>query len=177
MENVISGLANGATVFMGLFQQGGATFMGLVTGILPTLIVLMVAINSIIKMVGEDRVNAVAATLGANAFTRYTIMPILGVFFLGNPMCYTFGRFLDEDYKPAYYDASVSFVHPITGLFPHANGGELFVWIGISSGLTTLGHNISTLAVWYLIVGLIVIFIRGIVTEYIYKFLKKSATK
>ena len=44
-------------------------------------------------------------------------------------MCYTFGRFVEEKYKPAFYDAAVSFVHPVTGLFPHANGGELlYIW-------------------------------------------------
>ncbi|MGO0916374.1 PTS glucitol/sorbitol transporter subunit IIC [Clostridioides difficile] len=41
-------------------------------------------------------------------------------------MCYTFGRFLKEEHKAGFYDAAVSFVHPITGLFPHANAGELF---------------------------------------------------
>lgn len=68
----------------------------------------------------------------------------------------------------------VSFVHPITGLFPHANAGELFVWLGISAGLTTLGKETTTLALWYFIVGLIVIFIRGIVTEKMYAFLTRK---
>lgn len=175
MNTFVEALANGATGFMSLFQKGGESFMGLVTGILPTLIVLMVAINSIIKLIGEERVDRFASKLGKNVFTRYTVLPILGVFFLGNPMCYTFGRFLEEDQKPGYYDAAVSFVHPITGLFPHANGGELFVWLGISAGLTTLGQNTSTLAIWYFIVGAVVITIRGIVTERIYKYLKKRA--
>ena len=92
----------------------------------------------------------------------------MALLFLGNPSCYTFGRFVEEKYKPAYYDACVSFVHPITGLFPHANAGELFVYMGIATGIQQLGLATGTLAVRYFIVGVIVILIRGILTEKIY---------
>ena len=98
----------------------------------------------------------------------------MAVFFLGNPMCYTFGRFLEEKYKPAYYDAAVSLVHPITGLFPHANASELFVFIGIATGLQEAGLSTGGLAVRYFIVGLIVILIRGLLTERIYAFMTKD---
>lgn len=60
------------------------------------------------------------------------------------------------------------------GLFPHANAGELFVWTGIASGITTLGLSIAPLAVRYFIVGVIVILIRGIVTEFITKVMWKD---
>jgi len=91
----------------------------------------------------------------------------LAVFFLTNPMAYTMGRFLPERYKPAFYDSAVSFVHPITGLFPHANPGELFVYLGIAAGITQLGFGLGDIAVRFLLVGLVVIFIRGVVTELI----------
>lgn len=87
------------------------------------------------------------------------------MFFFTNPMAYTVGRFLPEDKKPAFYDSAVSFVHPITGLFPHANAGELFVYFGIAAGITTLGLGLGPLAVMYFLVGAVVILIRGIVTE------------
>lgn len=161
-------ISNLAANFMGLFEAGGETFMGWVTGIIPTVVCLMVAVNSVIKIIGEERVTNFAQKCTSNVFGRYLVLPFLAVFFLGNPMMYTFGRFVEEKYKPAYFDSTVSFCHPITGLFPHANAGELFVYLGIADGITALGLNSGDLAVRYLIVGLIVIFIRGMVTERIY---------
>lgn len=162
--------------FIGIFNAGGENLVGLITGILPTLIVLLTFVNALIAMIGEDRVTKFARMFTKNIFLRYTIFPLLAVFFLTNPMCYSFGRFLDEKQKPAFYDSAVSLVHPITGLFPHANAGELFVWTGISSGLTTLGLSVMPLAVRYFIVGMIVILLRGIITETITKIMWKNNT-
>lgn len=92
-------------------------------------------------------------------------------------MCYTFGRFLKQKYKVGYHDATVSFLHPVTGLFPHANPGELFVFLGISAGFESIDANINELAMWYFIVGLIVIFIRGTLTEKIYNYFLEKEKK
>jgi len=165
---VIAGFANG---FMELFKAGATTFAGWVTGIIPLVVIMMTAVSSVIKLIGEERVNRVAKAATKNIITRYTILPMLAVLFLGNPMSYTFGRFVEQKYKPAYYDANVSFLHPVTGLFPHANGGELFVYMGIAAGITTLGLSLGDLAVRYFLVGLVVILIRGIVTEKIYAYM------
>lgn len=151
--------------FIGMFQKGGETFMGLFTGIIPTLICLITAVNALIKIVGEERINRFAQKTTKYMILRYTLFPILAVFFLTNPMAYTFGKFLPERQKPAFYDAAVSFVHPITGLFPHANPAELFVYMGIATGITQLGLSLGPLAIRFFIVGIIVILIRGIVTE------------
>ena len=164
-------MANAAEWFIGLFQAGGDFFLALVTGILPLLIVLLTAINALIRLIGPERIDKLgeyAARPGLQWYpVRYMVFPALSVFFLTNPMCYTMGRFLPERYKPAFYDSAVSFVHPITGIFPHANAGELFVFLGIAGGITTLGFGVSDLAVRYLLVGLVVILIRGIFTEVI----------
>ena len=89
----------------------------------------------------------------------------------------TFGKFVKEEEKPAFYDAAVSFVHPVTGLFPYANAGELFVYLGIANGVTKAGFSQSSLAVRYFLVGIVVILIRGIVTERLTKFMMAREAK
>ena len=176
MEGIMDFLANLASGFIGLFQLGGETFVGWVTGIIPTLVCLITAVNALIAIIGQDKIDKLGVVCGKNILLRYTVLPVLSMFFLCNPMAYTMGRFLDERYKPAFYDATVSFCHPITGLFPHANAGEYFVYGGIAAGLTTLGKDLGPLAIRYFIVGLIVILIRGVVCERLtIRFMKKAA--
>ncbi len=171
-EEQVGWLSAAGRYFIGIFQEGGQVFAGFVTGIIPTLVVLMTAFYALTELVGEQRVHGFAQSAGRIALTRYTILPLLAVFFLTNPMAYTFGTFLEEKHKPAFYDAAVSYVHPPLGLFPHVNPGEYFVWGGIlvalleleSNGTVPGGYHI-TVAVWYAIVGLVVILLKGILTE------------
>ena len=58
-------------------------------------------------------------------------------------------------------------VHPPLGLFPHVNPGELFVWLGIATGVEAAGFDTDDLAVRYLLTGFIVIYIRGVLTALI----------
>lgn len=159
--------------FIGMFQAGGETFMGMFTGIIPTLVVLLTFTYAVIKFIGEERVNRAIQFASKYMLLRYTVMPILSILLLTNPMCYTFGRFLPEKQKPAFYDSAVSFVHPVTALFPYANAGELFVYLGIANGIKEAGYSMSELAVRYFLVGIVVILLRGIITEYITKFLAR----
>jgi PTS system glucitol/sorbitol-specific IIC component len=162
-------LASLAQGFIGLFQEGGKVFVSLVTGIIPLLIVLMTAVNALVALIGPQRVEGVAKKAAGEGIQyyplRYVILPFLACFFFTNPMAYTMGRFLPEKYKPAFYDAAVSYVHPPLGLFPHINPGEIFVWAGIAKGIQDLGLPLGDLAIRYALVGLVVILIRGIVTE------------
>lgn len=156
-----------AEAFIGLFELGGEQFIGYVTGIVPTLVCLITAVNALIAIIGKDKVDKFGVFCSKYLLLRYTVLPFLALFFLSNPMCFTMGQFLEERYKPAFYDATVSLCHPITGLFPHANPGEYFVYGGIAAGITKLGLSIGDLAVRYLLVGLIVILIRGICCEFL----------
>ena len=154
--------------FIGLFKAAAESFTGLVTGILPLLIVLLTAMYAITTWIGEERVTRAVQWAGKYAITRYTIMPIIAVIMLTNPMAYSFGRFLPEKYKPAFYDSAVSFVHPVTAFFPHANAGEIFVWTGVSAGVAAIDQGAYVrLAALYFLVGIVVILIRGIVTQWI----------
>jgi len=163
--------------FIGLFNEAGKQFAGLVVGILPTLIVLLTFMYAMIQFIGEHRVTRAVQWSGRWWITRYSFMPVLAMLVLTNPMAYTFGRFLPERYKPAFYDSTVSLAHPITSFFPYANAGELFVWLGVASGVQKLGLSTVPLALRYLAVGMIVILIRGIVTERITAYLIRREGK
>lgn len=157
-----------ADKFNGLFQAGADQFVSFLSGMLPLIACLILFVNALIKFVGEDRVFGFMKKMTRFTILRYTVIPFLACFFLTNPMCYTFGTFLEEKYKAGFYDATVSMLHPITGLFPHANSSELFVWLGISAGYTTVG-NTNNLAIRFLLTGFLVCLIRGVVTEQLAK--------
>ncbi|EMT39465.1 Phosphotransferase system sorbitol-specific component IIC [Thermoanaerobacter thermohydrosulfuricus WC1] len=53
-------LTHAAEVFIGLFQEGGKTFVNMLSGIVPTLIMLLVAMNALIKFVGPEKVEKLA---------------------------------------------------------------------------------------------------------------------
>lgn len=165
------------THFIGLFDASGKQFTGLVSGILPTLIVLLTFMYAVTRFIGEGRVTRAVMWSSRWTITRYTLMPILAVLLLTNPICYSFGRFLPERYKPAFYDSAVSFVHPVTTFFPYANAGELFVWLGIADGVSKLGESTVPLGIRYFLVGIVVIFIRGVLTERITAVLIKRMGK
>jgi len=173
-------LATAAEDFIKVFNKGGSVLLSLMGGILPTLIVLLTAVNALVRLIGAEKIENLgkaAARPGLQWYpVRYIVLPFVSVFVLTNPMAYTMGRFLPERFKPAFYDSAVSFVHPILGIFPHANPGELFVYVGIATGIQQLGYGLGDLAVRYMLVGLVVIFIRGIVTERITaQMMKKGA--
>jgi len=160
--------------FIGLFNESAKTFTGLVTGIVPLLMVLLTAMYAVTTWIGEERVTRAIQWAGKYAVTRYSLMPVLSVIILTNPMAYSFGRFLPERYKPAFYDSAVSFVHPVTAFFPHANAGEVFVWTGVSAGvLAAAPDKYAILAALYFLVGIVVILIRGLLTQWITAFLIK----
>lgn len=160
---IITDFASG---FMGLFQTGGKTFISWMSSIVPVVLLLLVLMNTIIAFLGEERMNKLAMASAKNPVTRYMILPFLAAFMLGNPMAFTMGRFLPEFYKPSFYASQAQFCHTSNGVFPHINPGELFIWLGIAQGVQKLGLNTMDLAIRYLLVGLIMNFVGGWVTDF-----------
>ncbi|HEL1585096.1 TPA: PTS glucitol/sorbitol transporter subunit IIC [Streptococcus suis] len=162
--------------FIGMFQAGGQQFVGYLTGIVPLLVALLTFTNALIALIGREKVNRFVRSCAKYTVLRYTLMPLFAVLLLTNPMAYTFGQFLKEEEKPAFYDAAVSMVHPVTGLFPYANAGELFVFLGIANGVVEAGYSQGSLAVRYFLAGIVVILIRGVITEKLTKRLMNRAS-
>lgn len=172
--------------FYNLFQTGGQIFIswttvsvdstGKVTGLgfLPTVLMLLIAMNSLIQLIGQDRMNGLAMRAGGNPFSRYLLLPFVGAFMLANPMALSLGRFLPEKYKPSYYASAAQFCHTSNGVFPHINAGELFIWLGIAGGVISLGLDPTQLALRYMAVGIVMNFLGGWVTDFITPWVAKQ---
>ena len=151
--NILVKLASG---FMNLFTLGGEQFVSWVTGIIPTVLMLLLLMNAIIALAGNESVNKLAKVCTKNPILRYLVLPFVSAFMLGNPMALSMGKFMPEFYKPAYY------------------ASELFVWLGIANGISALNLDTTPLAVRYLLVGLVANFISGWVTEFTTRYVEKQ---
>jgi len=169
--NILVKLASG---FMNLFTLGGEQFVSWVTGIIPTVLMLLLLMNAIIALAGDESVNKLARVCTKNPILRYLVLPFVSTFMLGNPMALSMGKFMPEFYKPAYYASATYHCHTNNGIFPHINASELFVWLGIANGISTLKLDTTPLAVRYLLVGLVANFISGWVTEFTTRYVEKQ---
>ena len=87
-------ITNFAESFMKLFQLGGETFISWMTNIVPLVLMLLIAMNTLIAFLGEEKVNSLAKISAKNPVSRYMILPFISAFMLGNPMSISMGRFL-----------------------------------------------------------------------------------
>lgn len=167
-------IVNIASGFMNLFTLGGQQLMSWVVGIIPTIAVLLVLMNAVIALAGQERINVIAKYCSGNPILRYAVLPWLSAFMLGNPMALSMGKFLPEFYKPCFYASVTYHCHTNSGIFPHINASEIFIYLGIANGLTQLGLDTTPLAIRYLLVGIVCNFISGWATEFTTKFVEKQ---
>lgn len=158
-------VVHAAEWFIGLFQAGATTFIGWMGTIVPLVLMLLVAMNSLIQLIGEDKINRFASKAGHNPVSRYLVLPFVGAFMLANPMVHSLGRFMPERYKPSYFASAAQFCHTSNGIFPHINPAELFIWLGIAQGISARGLSTGPLAIRYLLVGLVMNFVAGWITD------------
>lgn len=145
-----------------------------ITQVLPQVFLFLILLNAITRMIGQARVERLALRCGSNAFLRYLVLPFLSAVVLGNPMAVSMGRYLPEEYKPAFF-ASVSYhCHTNSGIFQHINPAELFLWLGIANGVLARGLNVFPLAFRYMCAGLLANFISGYVTELLTRKMEKK---
>ena len=166
-----------AAGFMNLFTLGGEQFMNWVTGIIPTILMLLVLMNALIALIGDKRVEKIAKFSTSNPILRYAVLPFISAFMLGNPMALSMGKFMPEFYKPSYYASASYHCHTNSGIFPHINASEIFIYLGIANGITTLGLDVTPLAIRYLLVGLVANFISGWSTELTTMYVEKQQGK
>lgn len=160
--------------FMNLFNTGATTFIGWMTSIVPVVFMLLIAMNTLINLIGEEKINKLAKVSTKNPVLRYMILPFLGAFMLGNPTALSLGRFMPERLKPSFYASASYFCHTSSGVFPHINPGEVFIFLGIANGISTLGLSTMPLAIRYMIVGLVMNFVSGWATDFTTKIVMKQ---
>ena len=170
----MSFLVNFASAFMSVFQAGGANFVSWVTGIIPTILMLLVMMNAVIALIGDERIEKIAKVCTSNPILRYAALPWVSAFMLGNPMALSMGKFMPEFYKPSYYAAASYHCHTNSGIFPHINPSEIMIYLGIAQGITALGMDATPLALRYMLVGFIANFISGWAIDFTTAFVQKQ---
>ena len=170
-------IVNLASGFMNLFSLGGEQFVSWVTGIIPTIVMLLVLMNAIIALLDDAAIAKLARVCTGNPILRYAVLPFVSAFMLGNPMALSIGKFMPEFYKPCYYASATYHCHTNSGIFPHINASEIFIYLGIANGITQLGLDTTPLAIRYLLVGIVCNFISGWATEFTTKLVEKQQGK
>lgn len=151
---------------IGIFKAGADNFVEWMVEVVPIVLMILILMNAVGYMIGEKRLQKLSKIANKNVFVKYMILPFVSAIAIGNPLCLALGKVFPERYKPSYIASATYFCHTSNGVFSHINPAELLIWLGIARGIETLGLSTAPLAIRYLLVGLVVNFISGIVTDY-----------
>ncbi|HOC05986.1 MAG: PTS glucitol/sorbitol transporter subunit IIC [Bacillota bacterium] len=170
-------IAAGAGWFIGLFATGASTLWALISGVIPLLLVFLTFMNALTSIIGQERMEKLGKVLTKNAVLRYAVMPVILGILTTTGSLFISAKFTPDHCKPAYADAYLTFLHPSAGLFPHVHASEVWVYMGLATGIMNAGLNANQFAVRAFLVVIPIMLIRGIVTERITVMLLKRAEK
>lgn len=85
-------IVNAASGFMGLFDVGAENLIGWVSTIVPKVLLLLILMNTIIALIGQEKINKFAKVCSGNVILAYGVLPFLSAFMLGNPMALSMGN-------------------------------------------------------------------------------------
>lgn len=154
------------TFFADWCSYGGKFLVSWCRDLIPTIFMVLILTNALIRLIPEKLIEKTAVLASRHLLLKYMLIPFFGAILLGNPSALTLGRFMSEKDKPSYFACASFFCHTSSGVFPHINSSELFIWLGIARGIEMLGYSVYPLAVRYLAAGLAANFICGVVTDH-----------
>ena len=130
--------------------------------------------NTIIALIGQERVNKFAKLCSGNVILAYWSITIYFSIYVRKPNGIINGKFLPERMKPSYYASASYHCHTNSGIFSHINPGEIFIYLGIAQGVQKAGFDMTELGLRYMLVGLVMNFFSGWVTDFTTKIVMKQ---
>lgn len=171
---MLDAIVNATSWFVNLFSVAGQSFWGMFSGVLPMLICMMTFMSTIISYIGEHRIEKIGHFLGKYKILSYTVLPcLISICIPGVGGLVLASKFVPEDSKLGFIDAKLTMVHPSLGLFPHVNGAEVWVFMGIAAGLTTQGLDTSSFAIRAFLSALVMMPIRAYSSQFVYSLISK----
>ncbi len=158
-------IENTITFFTELFSYGGEFLVSWCMDLIPAIFMVLILTNAMIRMIPSRFIEKAAVLASRHLLLKYMLIPFFGAVLLGNPSALTLGRFMSEKDKPSYFACASFFCHTSSGVFPHINSSELFIWLGIARGVEKLGYSVHPLAIRYLAAGIVANFICGVITD------------
>ena len=117
--------------------------------------------NALTSIIGQERMEKLGKVLTKNAVLRYAVMPVILGILTTTGSLFISAKFTPDHCKPAYADAYLTFLHPSAGLVPHVHASEVWVYMGLATGIMNAGLNANQFAVRAFLVVIPIMLIRG----------------